>query len=382
MTRNNGMERTKMKSKITRISLVGVLIVTGCGNSTGQKSANPPPGQPGTGELFVATDVKGIRTIIVQPRAIPEYLEIPGRVIPDPTRVVHVFPAATGRVIEMMVKPWDRVQKGQTLALIESSDASRAMADYQKAHSDADLKQKALVRASDLFAHQAISEKDLEQARADAQSANAEVSSALDLLHLLGVDPAGTSNQLRVLAPRSGVVLDIGSSAGELSKSVDSPQPLCTLADLDTVWVEGEIFEKDVNGLKSGAPVEITLNAYQGETWKGRVSTIGDAVDPVTRTMIVRVELANPQLRLKPDMFATLRLVRSMSQGLLIPATSVEREGDDAYVYVGAGENRFKRSKVVLGRTVDDNIEVTSGLTAGSVIVSEGVVLLRAAAQD
>ncbi len=376
------MEVTQMQSRITRISLVGILIAAGCGNSAGQKSANPPHGPSSSSEMFVASDAKGIRTITVQPRAIPVYLEVPGRVIPDPTRVVHVFPAAGGRVIEMMVKPWDRVQKGQTLALIESSDASRAMADYQKARTDADLKAKTLTRSSDLYAHQAISEKDLEQAQADAQSANAEASSELDLLHLLGVDPAAVSNQLRVLAPRTGVVLDIGASAGELSKSVDAPQPLCTLADLDTVWVEGEIFEKDVNGLKPGAPVEITLNAYPGETWKGRVSVVGDAVDPVTRTMMVRVELANPQLRLKPDMFATLRLVRSVSQGLLVPATSVEREGDDAYVYVGAGENRFKRTKVVLGRTVDDNIEVTSGLTAGAVIVSEGVVLLRAAAQD
>ena len=371
-----------MKNATSWISLIAVLAFTGCGNSGGQKSANPPPGQPASPELFVASDAKGIRTVAIEPRTIPEYLEIPGRVTPDPTRVVHVFPATTGRVIEMMVRPWDRVQKGQTLALIESSDASRAVADYQKARTDADLKKKALDRSTDLFAHNAIAEKDVQEAEADAQSANAEVNAALDHLHLLGVEPAGVPNQLRVLAPRAGVVLDIGASSGELSKSLDATQPLCTLADLDTVWVEGEIFEKDVKGLTSGAPVEITLNAYPGEKWTGRVSVVGDAVDPMTRTLQLRVVLANPGMRLKPDMFATLRLVRSSTQGLMVPATSVEREGDDAYVFISTGENRFERRKVVLGRTIDDSIEVTSGLTAGAVIVSEGVVLLRAASQE
>ena len=371
-----------MKNAISWISMIAFLAIAGCGNSAEQKTAVPPAGQPNTKSVFVATDAKGVHTIAIKPQTIPEYLEIPGRVAPDPTRVVHVFPTTTGRVIEMKVRPWDRVQKGQVLALIESSDASRAMADYEKARSDADLKKKDLDRSSDLFAHHAIAEKDLQQAEADSRSANAEVNTALDHLHLLGVDPAGAANQLSVLAPRAGVVLDIGASSGELSKSVDAPQPLCTLADLDTVWVEGEIFEKDLSGLKPGAPVDITINAYPGETWRGRISRVGDAVDPTTRTMQLRVELANPGLRLKPDMFASLRLVRSSTQGLLVPATSVEREGDAAYVFASLGNNRFERREVKLGRTVNNNIEVTSGLAAGAVIVSEGVVLLRAASQD
>jgi membrane fusion protein, heavy metal efflux system len=208
------------------------------------------------------------------------------------------------------------------------------------------------------------------------------VKTALAQLHLLGVDPTSASNQLNVLATRSGVVLDVGASTGELSKSLDAPQPLCTIADLDTIWVEGEIFEKDVKGLRAGAAAEITLSAYPGEKWSGRVAVVGDAVDPATRTLKVRVELANPQLRLKPDMFATVRLLRSTAQGLLIPASAVDREGQAAYVFVGAGNNKFERREVVLGRTIDDNLEVVSGLASGAVIVSEGGVLLREAARN
>jgi cobalt-zinc-cadmium efflux system membrane fusion protein len=199
---------------------------------------------------------------------------------------------------------------------------------------------------------------------------------------LLGADLTGATNQLRVLAPRSGVVLDIGSAAGEFSKSLDASQPLCTIADLDTIWVEGDLFEKDLPGLKRGVPAEVTLNAYAGEKWPGRVAVIGDAVDPVTRTIKVRVELSNPQLRLKPDMFATIRVLLSTSRGILVPAASIEREGQTAYVFVGKDNNRFERRKVILGRTVDDRVEVNSGLAPGDTIVSDGVVLLRAEAQE
>jgi cobalt-zinc-cadmium efflux system membrane fusion protein len=370
-----------MKKFVLWLLFMAFLSISGCGGSSSPKPAAAAD-QSETGNLFVAQDAKGIRTITVQPTTIPDYMEIPGRIVSDPTRVVHVYPAAGGRVVEMKVRPWDRVQQGQTLALLESSDLSRAMADYQKARTDAALKKKALDRSSDLLAHHAMAEKDAEQAEADAQSAEAEEKTALDRLHLLGADPAATSNQLRVIAPRSGVILDIGNAQGELSKSLDAAQPLCTIADLDTVWVEGEIFEKDLAGLKPGTPVSIAFGAYPDEKRTGRVSVIGDAVDSVTRTLKVRIVLSNPGLRLKPDMFATIRLLRSSTQGILVPAAAVERDGLAAYVFVGVADNRFERRQVVLGRTVDESLEVTSGLTAGNVIVSEGVVLLRAASQD
>lgn len=371
-----------MKSGVFWFFLVAILGAAGCGGSGAKKAANPSPSQQGTPDVLLAADAKGVRTLTVQPRQIPDYLEIPGRVAPDPTRVVHVFPATPGRVTEMRVRPWDRVVQGQTLAIIESSDASRALTDYEKARADAELKKKSLDRSSDLYAHHAVAEKDLQQAEADARSADAEVKTTLDHLHLLGVDPASAANQLTVLAPRSGVVLDVGAATGELSKSLDAPQPLCTIADLDTIWVEGEIQEKDLKGIRKGAPAEITISAYPGEKWSGRVAVVGDVVDPLTHTLKVRFELANPQLRLKPDMFATVRLLRSSSQGLLIPASSVDREGQKTYVFVGTGNNRFERREVVLGRTVDESVEIVSGLTSGAVIVSEGSVLLRGATQN
>jgi cobalt-zinc-cadmium efflux system membrane fusion protein len=372
-----------MKKEVLWTLLLALLAAGGgCGGSVEPRAAASAPEPSAASDLFVAKDAKGIKTMTVESSAIPEYLEIPGRITPDPTRVVHVYPTAGGRVIEMKVRPWDHVEKGEPLALLESSDASRAVADYEKARADSEVKKKALDRATDLYNHHAIAQRDVDQAQADDTMANEEMKATLDALHLLGVDPATGANQLRVLSPRAGVVLDIGASQGEMSKSLDAPQPLCTVADLSTVWVEGQVFEKDLAALKTGAVAEVTLNAYPGEKWTGRVSVVSGAVDPNTRTLDVRVILPNPGLRLKPDMFATVRLLRSSAQGILVPATAIAREGATAYVFVGKGGDKFERREVTLGRTVNDDVEITSGLSPGAVIVSEGVLLLRDSVQQ
>ena len=361
------------------------IAVAGCGKaaqSSPAPGASAPADQSGATGVVIPKDAKGIQTVTVRMRPIADFLQIPGSILPDPTQVVHVFAAAGGRLLQMNVRPWDHVEKGQSLALLESSDVSRAVNDNAKASVDAETKKQALDRANDLYAHHAIAQKDLEQAQADLKMAEAEVRATLASVHLLGVDAGAPTNQLNVLAPRAGVVLDIGAASGELSKSVDAVQPLCTIADLSTVWVEGDAFEQDAAILRSGSAAKVTLNAYPNESWAGTVAVVSDTVDPVTRTMKVRVVLPNPKLRLKPNMFATVWLLRSSTQGISVPATAVLREGVKAYVFVSAGNDRFERRDVVLGRTEDDNVQIASGLSAGTVIASNGALLLRDAASS
>ena len=356
---------------------------------TANMMANTASNTGANTDTIIPKDAKGVKTTTVKASAIPEYLEIPGSVTPDPTRVVHVFAAAGGRLLEMAVRPWDHVEQGQTLALLESSDVSRAVSDQAKASTDAQVKKKALDRAADLYAHHAIAEKDLEQAEADWRMAEAEEKATLSALHLLGVNPETSGvntetgvNQLSVKAPRSGIVLEIGASTGEMSKSLDAPQPLCTIADLSTIWVEGDAFEQDAKMLRTGAAAKVTLNAYPGRSWMGRVGVIADVIDPATRTLKVRVVLANPDVTLKPNMFATVWLLRATAQGIEIPAAAVIREGAKSYVYVAAAADRFERREVTLGRTENDQVQVLTGLKAGEVVVSDGALLLRETPQS
>ena len=362
------------------------MVLPGCSSDKtaasqdGSAAAQSSPNSSST-EYF-APDTKGIKTVTVQKTAVPEYLDLPAHIEADPTRVVHVYPPTGGRIVEMKVRPWDHVSKGENLALIESADLSRSVADYHKAIADNEVKQKELARAKDLYEHNAIAEKDYQQAQADALSSQADLTAARDQIRVFGVDPDHATSQLSVVAPRSGVILDVGASPGEFSKSLDAPEPLCTIADIGTVWAIGDIYENDLAAAKAGQDVLVTLNAYPGLQWSGRVSVVSDAVDPATRTLHVRVTLANPGERIKPQMFGTIRLTRALAQAILVPASAVVREGNDAYVFVAKSPGRYERRNVTLGRTFATSIEIAKGLSPGETVVSEDPLLLRAAGQS
>jgi cobalt-zinc-cadmium efflux system membrane fusion protein len=381
-----------MKRKFGAATAAGILSVSlglllpGC-RETGAKQNSAPALSAANRasshtEYVAAPGATGITTTTVQLSAVPNYLQLPAQIEADPTRVVHVYPPAGGRIIEMKVRPWDHVEKEQTLAVLDSSDLARAVADYRKALIDNQVKQKALERATYLYAHSAIAQKDLQQVQGDAEMSEAEVQAARTELHVFGMDPDHAGPELRVVAPRSGVILDIGAAQGEYSNALAAPQPLCTIADLSTVWAVGDIYEKDLTAARPGELAQVTLDAYPGQTWKGRVSVVSDAVDPNTRTLHVRVVLANPGTRLKPAMFGSIRLLRSTTKGIVVPSTTVIREGNMAYVFVSKSNGRYQRRSVTLGRAIGESVEIEHGLKAGDTVVTQGGLLLREAAEN
>jgi membrane fusion protein, heavy metal efflux system len=363
--------------------LIVAFVLLGCGSgSPSDNSAAQTPKNDSASTAIVASDSKGIQSQLARPTEIPEYLDLPAHIEPDPTRVVHVFAPVGGRIVEMKVRPWDHVEKGQTLATLESSDLARAVADYHKALVDNQVKQKALARAQDLLEHKAIAEKDLEQAQDDAQQAQAEVQAAREQVQVFGMDPDHASTQLVVRAPRAGSVLDVGAAPGEFSQALSAPAPLATIADVTTVWALGDIYEQDLGAAQLGEEAQVTLNAYPGQHWSGHVSVVSGAVDPNTRTLRVRVVLPNSDGRIKPQMFGSIRLVKSSAPGILVPATAVIREGNDAYLFVAKGSGHFERRTIEIGRTVDGSLEITGGVHAGETIVTDGSLLLRSVGQD
>jgi cobalt-zinc-cadmium efflux system membrane fusion protein len=370
-----------MKSVLLVLSLAFALEGCGSGKATSTPPSNSQAADSGSSE-YVAPGSKGIQTQIVRKTSIPEYLDLPAHMEADPTRVVHVFAPAGGRIMEMKVRSWDRVAKGQTLATLESSDLARAVADYHKALVDNQVKQKALARSEDLLAHHAISEREYQQAQGDADQAKAEAEATREQVQVFGMDPDHASTQLVVKAPRSGIVLESGGATGEFSQALSAPSPLFTIADISSIWAVGDIYERDLAGTKSGQDAQVTLNAYPGQHWSGRVSVVSGAVDPVTRTLQVRVVLPNSDARAKPGMFGMIRILRSTSTGIVVPAAAVIREGNESYMFVGNGNGHFERRSVKIGRSVDDTVGILSGVDAGDTIVTDGALLLRSAGQD
>jgi len=378
-----------LRRTIARLGLMGCAVgspafaAMACerGESGQSAAAEPPPAATSHAADFVLPEgAVGITTAPARSAELPDYLDITARIQVDPTRVVRVYAPVSGRLLSVEVRPAEYVQRGQVLATLASADLAQARAAYRQAQADAQVKQRALERSRVLYENHVIALRDYEQAQADALSAAAVLESARARLELLRADPDSASDQLSVRAPRSGVVIDLSAAPGEFAKSLDNANPLCVIADLSEVWAVGDVYEKDVAGIHVGAPAAVTATAYPGETRHGNVTAIGSALDTTTRTLKVRVVLANPGLRLKPDMFAMIRAVRAVRIAVVVPDAAVLREGSSAFVYVQQVPGHFVRRAVVLGRDTDHQLEVLSGLTAGDSVVVDGAELLRAAA--
>jgi cobalt-zinc-cadmium efflux system membrane fusion protein len=355
-----------MKSVMCPAFLGGVLILAaaGCARSSGAAPAAAPAVHA------------SVQTARIVPQPLTDTLEIPATVQPDPLRVLRVFAPVEGRVVRVEVRRGERVQKGQILAVLQSSEIAAARADLEKAEAEAERSQNAYARASLLHEHQVLSEREYLDARAAAATAQAELARAREHLQILGVPTQGPA-ELKVTAARNGVVLDVGASPGEFSKSLDAPQPLFTLADLSSVWVLGDVYEKDLAGIRPGLPAEVTASAYPGRSWKGKIDWISDVVDPSTRTVKVRLVLANEDHALKPDMFTTIRVLRRQRQALLVPPLAVVSQGETAWVVVVKAEGGYELRKVRLGIQFNGQQEIVSGLNSGETVVTAGAALVR-----
>ncbi len=177
-------------------------------------------------------------------------------------------------------------------------------------------------------------------------------------------------------SPVSGVVIEKNVLAGQRIMSGDA---LYKVADLGTVWVEGEIYEQDLRAVRVGLPVAATFDAYPGEQWRGRIAYVYPTVNPDTRTARVRVSLANSGLRLKPGMFATFRFEGTARAGALsVPRTAVLSTGERHLVFVKRADGKLEPHLVQIGAQTDERIEVLSGISAGDTVVASATFLVDA----
>jgi cobalt-zinc-cadmium efflux system membrane fusion protein len=336
---------------------------TGCGSAdpkqTQQKQSSP------------------IQVAQVSLESVQNEVAVPAKVQADPERVVHIYPPVSGRLISLNVRPGDVLKPGQTVAIIESSDAASARSDYQKAKIEAGRTQQAENRATLLVQHEVMSQKDYEDIKAQAESAKSDLARTEQRLRILGLNNSSTFDQVAVKAPRPGVVLEITAANGELSKSLDNASSIATIADLSTVWVVGDLYEKDLSLALRGTPAKITLAALPDQSWSGTISNVSDVLDANTRTLKVRVVLANPAHKLKPEMFASIHLAGRKQQLLTVPTTAVLHEGDNTFVVVKKSDGSYEKRSVTVANSQADKTEIASGLRPGETIVTAGAELLR-----
>jgi membrane fusion protein, heavy metal efflux system len=310
-------------------------------------------------------------------REIQRKLVLPAVVEADPARTVKVLPPVTGRVTELKVQLGERVVQGQELAVIDSGDLAQAYSDIEKARSVLTLTKKALDRQLGLEKAGGAAIKDREQAQSDYDQAVAELERAQSRLRAIGV-PADQKEQSRLLtlkAPVAGSVIDLQVARGAFLN--DPTAAIMTIADLGTVWVTANVPEKDTALVTPGQDVEVVFSAYPGEVFAGKVLFISDVLDPDTRRTKIRIAFENPDMKLKPNMFAdaTFLAPRQIKQVVPTQALVLKNETDEVFVEVAPWT--FEARPVEVGFQQGDQAVVERGLNAGERIVVKGGVLLN-----
>jgi cobalt-zinc-cadmium efflux system membrane fusion protein len=171
------------------------------------------------------------------------------------------------------------------------------------------------------------------------------------------------------------VVLEVHTAPGEV---ITPERELFIIADLSRVWVQGDVYQKDIAKIRVGQDAVVTVDTYPGEMFTGKVTHVSDVLDPDTRTAKVRCEVVNLNGRLKSQMFATLALpVSAQRDALVIPSRAVQDIDGVPTVFVRVGEKRFERRPVRVSAPAGDAVEVTEGLKAGESVVTDGALMLK-----
>jgi cobalt-zinc-cadmium efflux system membrane fusion protein len=354
------------------------LFLAGCGEGKGDPKAEAPP--PTTVE-----HEQDLNTVQVDhPEQFPlataiahlasSQLTVTGTVNPDISRTVPVISIATGRVVEIHARLGDAVKKGQLLLRVQSADMSGAFSDYRKAVADEQLVRTQLERSKLLYDKGAISLNELQVAQDTEDKAKVDVENTSERLRVLGGSIDHPAPIVEIRAPVSGVITDQQvTNAGGVA-GLSSPNPF-TIADLTYVWILCDVYENDLANVHIGETADIRLNAYPEKLFTGRISNIGPVLDPALRTAKVRIEVRNPGL-MRVGMFVTATFHGQKKEThALVPAAAILHLHDRDWVYVPAGDKKFRRVEVVDGKILPGNMqEVISGIKPGEQVVQNALV--------
>jgi len=369
----------------TAFDIFLVAILTGCSRPT----AREPDANSATASLpvdavaLVRIDpsmVSALHVETVNLHTVSRILRATGKVQFDESRLSRVLAPVTGQVTGLTASVGDRVRKGDPIFYLNSRDAAVALEDNLVAHHDLDLAEKTLTMTQDLFDHQAASRIALQQAQNDVAKTHLRVDRTEAALAAIGVQDHSDSGRLDprvpVTSPVTGAIIERHVSDGQYVQL--DPAPLLTIADLSTVWVEADVFERDLHLLRAGQSAEVTTTAYPDERFRAKVARVSDVVDPATRTVKVRFLVVNPALRLKPEMFATVTLfVDDVEQAITVPTSAVLTEGDRSFVYVALDDRTFARRLVETAAEARDSRRILRGVKPGDRVVTSGAILLR-----
>ena len=370
--------------------LVLGVVVAGCesGNVEARKVSETTPGEVRLSPELIASGQVQIEPVAASSETLT--VRTSGKAGFNEEHLSYVSSPLVGRVVDIGVRPGEPVEVGQRLATVDSSDLGAASSEFIKARADLILAERSYKLAQDLFAAKATAAKDFQKAEDEFVKAKTDLRRTRERLMSLGVpekeldvplDALHVRSQLDLIAPIAGTVVERHLTLGQMVGG-DPAQRLFVIADLSTLWVIVDIYEKDLPLIRSGEAVQVRAAAWPEADFNGRIDYVGDTVDAASRTIKVRATVDNRQLLLKPEMFVTATVSTTSSVTVLtVPIAAVHGEGaGQSYVFAVVGNDRVVRRPVTLGSRWDGRVAVTDGLSAEDRVVTTGSILLKAEA--
>lgn len=350
-----------------------------------QRPAPAPAPAASSGPLHFAADAPQLAALKIAALAgapLPVTEPVNGRLAYDENMTARVSSPIAGRVTALPGEQGSAVRRGAVLAVIDAPELATAQADWRKAQADEQRKRLAFERARDLFEAQVLARKDYESAQADYQQAGAETRRAALRLKNLNAS-AGEEGSFGLRSPIDGVIAERQINPG-LEVRPDLAAPLFVVTDLHHLWLLVDLPERAAAAVHPGQRVSIETDAWPERRFAATVSRVGLTLDPATRRIQVRCAVDNPDLALKPEMFARVAFLADdqARTAVPVPNTSLFVEGMYESLFVETRANTFEKRRVHVALRGRSASFVDSGLAAGERVVTEGAFLLNAEAGD
>jgi cobalt-zinc-cadmium efflux system membrane fusion protein len=371
------MKRTFRPAAV--LSALVALFATGGGCKAPAEPAAGPEQAPRAADLVQlsaeAVARSGIQVATVASHSLGDSIEAPAEVQLNPDRVAHVEPLVAGQLQRVDVSIGDRVQRDQVLAVLRSVELGQARAENGRAEAILAAARSNFARQERLRTEGISSERSFLEAQLQRAEAEAGRDAAHARLLVFGLSGGGGPD-MPVTAPISGTIVERHATRGE---NVGPEKELFVIADTTKVWVVARVYEQDMSKVLVGASARLVLQAQPKRSWQGQVSFVSPVVDEATRTLAVRLELANEDGSLRPGLFGRLRIAVGEAQPVAaVPEDALQTLHGATVVFVPAGApNAFRAQKVTAGRRSGELVEVREGLAVGSQVVVAGAFLLK-----
>jgi cobalt-zinc-cadmium efflux system membrane fusion protein len=332
-----------------------------------------------------AAQRRNIRLYTVGPSKFDKTVETTGVVDFDNDQATSVLAPFSGPVSRLLVSLGDRVKKGEPLAEVDSADFASAIGAYQKAFADARTDRRLADLDHELLEHNGVSQREADQAEADAIGAEADRDAAFQTLVSLNI-PADTIQKIRdghtvahvqalIRSPVAGTVVEKLVTPGELLQA--GTTPCFTVADLSRVWVMAQVFGSDLTSVSRGDDARV-VTGIGAKDFFGKVDNVSALVDPNTRSVGVRVVVDNPGDYLKKQMYVRVTITGEERTGLLVPVSAILRDDENLpFVYLAQSDGSFARRHVTLGSRTGEQYDIADGLKPGDQIVVDGGIFVQ-----